>query len=53
VVQTAWNTGIHTNRAVAAGAEEILHKPVDVTMLLSVLRKYLSAENRAMTEVSA
>jgi CheY-like chemotaxis protein len=53
VVQTAWNDGIHTNRALEAGAAEILHKPMDVKVLLDVLRKYLSAGNETTRDAAA
>jgi two-component system cell cycle response regulator DivK len=43
LVVTASAAGIDTRRALDAGAAEILHKPVDVTMLSNVLRRYLSA----------
>ena len=53
IVQTAWNAGIHTNRALEAGAAEILHKPIDVTRLRDILQKYLCAENGATAETPA
>ena len=42
LVITASGAGIDTRRALDAGAAEILHKPIDVTTLSSVLRRYLS-----------
>ena len=53
VVQTAWNDDIHTNRALEAGAAEILHKPIDVKTLLDVLRKYLSAGYGSTSDAAA
>jgi CheY-like chemotaxis protein len=43
LVITAYGAGIDTRRALDAGAAEILHKPVDVTTLSNILRRYLSA----------
>jgi two-component system cell cycle response regulator DivK len=45
VISTAWttalNVGDRANRALDAGAEEILYKPFHLTMLRDVLRTYL------------
>jgi CheY-like chemotaxis protein len=43
LVVTAYGAGIDTRRALAAGAAEILHKPLDLTALPNVLLRYLSA----------
>jgi two-component system, cell cycle response regulator DivK len=47
VISTAWttalNVGERANRALDAGAEEILYKPFHSTMLRDVLRTYLLA----------
>jgi CheY-like chemotaxis protein len=43
LVVTAYGAGIDTRRAVAAGAAEILHKPLDLTTLPNVLHRYLSS----------
>jgi CheY-like chemotaxis protein len=47
VISTAWttacNVGDRANRALEAGAEEILYKPFHLTMLRDVLRTYLLA----------
>jgi CheY-like chemotaxis protein len=43
LVITASGAGMVTQSALAAGAAEILHKPIDVTTLSNVLRRYLSA----------
>ena len=40
---TAWNVGDRANRALDAGAAEILYKPFHLTMLRDVLRTYLLA----------
>jgi CheY-like chemotaxis protein len=45
LVVTAYGAGIDTRRALAAGAAEILHKPLDLKTLPNVLRRYLSARN--------
>jgi CheY-like chemotaxis protein len=41
LVITAFNKGILVERAVAAGAAEILHKPIDFKSLHSVMQQYL------------
>jgi len=47
LISTAWttacNVGDRANRALEAGAEEILYKPFHLTMLRDVLRTYLLA----------
>ena len=47
IISTAWttacNVGDRANRALDAGAEEILYKPFHLTMLRDVLRTYLLA----------
>jgi len=47
VISTTWNTacniGDRVDRALEAGAEEILYKPCHLTMLRDVLRTYLLA----------
>jgi two-component system, cell cycle response regulator DivK len=47
VISTAWttacNVGDRVNRALDAGAEQILYKPFHSTMLRDVLRRYLLA----------
>jgi two-component system cell cycle response regulator DivK len=47
LISTAWttacNVGDRANRALEAGAEEILYKPFHLTMLRDVLRIYLLA----------
>jgi two-component system, cell cycle response regulator DivK len=43
LVVTAYAAGIDTRRALDAGAAEILHKPIDITRLSNVVRRYLSA----------
>jgi CheY-like chemotaxis protein len=48
LVVTAYGAGIDTRRALAAGAAEILHKPLDLTTLPNVLRRYLSSRTKKM-----
>jgi two-component system, cell cycle response regulator DivK len=48
LVVTAYGAGIDTRRALAAGAAEILHKPLDLTTLPNVLHRYLSARTKKM-----
>jgi len=47
LISTAWttacNVGDRVDRALEAGAEEILYKPFHTTMLRDVLRTYLLA----------
>jgi CheY-like chemotaxis protein len=47
VISTGWttacNVGDRVDRALEAGAEEILYKPFHLTMLRDVLRTYLLA----------
>ncbi|MGE5305401.1 MAG: response regulator [Alphaproteobacteria bacterium] len=43
IVQTAFGMGISAERAMEAGALEILHKPITMTEIESVLCKYLSS----------
>ena len=47
VINTSWitacNVGDRADRALEAGAEEILYKPFHLTMLRDVLRTYLLA----------
>ena len=46
LVVTASGAGIDIRRALAAGAAEILHKPIDLTTLPNVLRRYLSSRTK-------
>jgi len=48
LVVTAYGAGIDTRRALAAGAAEILHKPLDLTTLPNVLHRYLSSRTKKM-----
>ena len=48
LVVTAYGAGIDTRRALAAGAAEILHKPLDLTTLPNVLHRYLSSTTKKM-----
>jgi CheY-like chemotaxis protein len=42
IVTTAFLFGTHVDRAIAAGAAEILHKPFDVESLQAVIHRHLS-----------
>jgi CheY-like chemotaxis protein len=46
LVITAYGAGIDTRRALDMGAAGILHKPIDLTTLRNVLRRYLSARTK-------
>ena len=48
LVVTAYGAGIDTRRALAAGAAEVLHKPLDLTTLPNVLHRYLSSRTKKM-----
>jgi CheY-like chemotaxis protein len=48
LVITASGAGIITQTALAAGAAEILHKPIDVTTLSNVLHRHLSASQEGV-----
>jgi CheY-like chemotaxis protein len=45
VISTAFTAGTQTNRALEAGASEILHKPLDLLKLREVLSRYLPVED--------
>jgi two-component system cell cycle response regulator DivK len=51
VINTAFNATDLTKRALAAGAAEILHKPIELIVLRDTLRKYLSKESNASESV--
>jgi CheY-like chemotaxis protein len=53
VVQTAWHDSKHTERALEAGAAEILYKPVAIKIILDVLHKYLSAGHKGTSAAAA
>jgi two-component system cell cycle response regulator DivK len=44
IVNTAHVAGVQTNRALEAGAAEILYKPLDLLKLREILFRYLSTE---------
>ncbi len=43
VIQTAYSPGPQTERALQVGAAEILYKPINITDIQAVLKKYLTA----------
>ena len=45
LISTAFTAGNQTNRALKAGASEVLHKPLDLLKLREVLAKYLPVED--------
>ena len=47
VIQTAFGAGPSAQRAIDAGAAEILHKPIAINAILATLKKYLSADLNA------
>jgi CheY-like chemotaxis protein len=53
VVQTAWNDSKHTDRALEAGAAEVLYKPVEIKIFLDVLRRYLSVGHEGTSHAAA
>jgi len=42
IISTAFHDGVYKNRALSAGAEEILEKPFSLTTLRELLGRYLS-----------
>jgi two-component system, cell cycle response regulator DivK len=48
LISTALTAGTQTNRALEAGASEILHKPLDLLKLREVLSRYLPLEDAAI-----
>jgi len=44
VIQTAFGSGPSAKRATEVGAAEILHKPISITEIQAVVKKYLSSE---------
>jgi CheY-like chemotaxis protein len=44
IVQTAFSSDLHTSRALAAGAAEVLYKPLKLTTLRHVLQKYFPGD---------
>ena len=53
IVQTAYSIGVMTNRAIEAGAKEILHKPIDLVDLQLILHRCLSADNETQEPIAA
>jgi CheY-like chemotaxis protein len=45
LISTAFAAGAQVNRALEAGASEVLHKPLDLLKLREVLSKYLPVED--------
>lgn len=45
VINTAFNVGAYTNRALDAGAVEILHKPLELSTLQDVMHRYAPTEH--------
>lgn len=50
IVLTAFQSGILVDRAIAAGAAEIVHKPVTFKHLNVVLKRHLSAQCRQVRQ---
>jgi CheY-like chemotaxis protein len=45
LISTAFIAGTQINRALEAGASEVLHKPLDLLRLREVLSRYLPVED--------
>ncbi len=45
IISTAFHEGVYKNRALSAGAEEILEKPFSLTMLRELLGRYLTTDS--------
>jgi CheY-like chemotaxis protein len=48
LIHTAFHNGEQTDRALAAGAARILHKPVDAAKLRALLEEYLPGDEAAL-----
>lgn len=48
VVQTAFGTSPAAKRAIDAGAAELMHKPISIADIQTVVQKYLSVETATM-----
>jgi CheY-like chemotaxis protein len=53
IVTTAFLFGTHIERAIAAGAAEILHKPFDVESLQAVIQRHLSPRPHGIPTTAA
>jgi CheY-like chemotaxis protein len=51
IIQTAFGMGPSAERALAAGAAEILHKPISMSVIEKVLGKYLPGSRPAATPI--
>jgi len=49
VVQTAFGSGPNSKRALEVGAAEIMQKPVSISQVQAILKKYLSDEAKVPT----
>jgi CheY-like chemotaxis protein len=49
LISTAFTAGTQINRALEAGASEVLHKPLDLLKLRDVLSKYLPVEDATIS----
>lgn len=49
VIQTAYGMVPNAKRAMEAGAADIMHKPISITEIYAILKKYLSAEAQVST----
>jgi CheY-like chemotaxis protein len=47
IVATAFNKGTLVELAIAAGAAEILHKPIEFQLLDSLMQQYLSLDDES------
>ena len=53
IICTAFHKGTLVDKAVAAGAAEVLLKPIDMKALLGVLRRHLETETETTNPVNA
>jgi len=49
VIQTAFHMGPSLERAIKAGAVDIMHKPISIADIKAVLKKHLSADSKPST----
>jgi two-component system response regulator PilR (NtrC family) len=53
IIQTAYGLGPNATRAMEAGAEEMMHKPISILQIQKVLIKYLSGDQKTAGQAPA
>jgi CheY-like chemotaxis protein len=49
VIQTAFGSGPNSKRALEVGAAEIMQKPISISQVKAILKKYLSGEAKTLS----